>query len=39
VRELHAEIGELATSLAAVEELQSWVEERLAAAQEELSAA
>ena len=39
VRELRAEIGELARSLGAVEVLQAWVEERLAAAQEELSAA
>jgi hypothetical protein len=36
---LRAELRDLAASLAAVEELQSWVEERLAAAQEELSAA
>ncbi len=39
VRELRAEIGELARALAAVEELQAWVEERLAGAQEEPSAA
>jgi hypothetical protein len=37
-RALHAGIRELSTSLAALEELQAWVEERLAAAQEELSA-
>ena len=36
---LRAELRDLAASLAAVEELQAWVEERLAAAQEELSAA
>jgi hypothetical protein len=35
---LRAEIKELARSLAAVEELQAWVEERLVAAQEKLSA-
>jgi hypothetical protein len=39
VRALRAEIRELGVSLAAVEELQVWVEERLAAAQEELPAA
>jgi hypothetical protein len=39
VRELRAEIGELSSSLEAVGELQVWVEERLAVAQEELSAA
>jgi hypothetical protein len=39
VGELRAEIGELSTSLTALEELQAWVEERLAAAQEERSAA
>jgi hypothetical protein len=37
--ELRAEIGELSTSLTALEELETWVEERLAAAQEERSAA
>jgi hypothetical protein len=36
---LRAEIRELGVSLAAVEELQVWVEERLAAAQDELPAA
>ena len=36
---VRAEIRELSASLAALEELQTWVEERLAAAQEELSAA
>jgi hypothetical protein len=36
---VRAEIRELTASLAALEELQAWVEERLAAAQEELSAA
>jgi hypothetical protein len=36
---LRAELRDLAASFAAVEELQIWVEERLAAAQEELSAA
>jgi hypothetical protein len=36
---LRAEIGELSTSLNALEELQAWVEERLAAAQDERSAA
>jgi hypothetical protein len=36
---LRAELRDLACSLAAVEELQAWVEKRLAAAQEELSAA
>jgi hypothetical protein len=39
VGELRAEIGEPSTSLTALEELQTWVEERLAAAQEERSAA
>jgi hypothetical protein len=39
VRALRAEIRELGGSLAAVEELQVWVEERLAAAQEELPTA
>jgi hypothetical protein len=39
IGELRAEIGELSTSLTALEELQAWVEERLAAAQEERSAA
>jgi hypothetical protein len=38
-RVLRAELGELSASLAALEELQAWVEARLAAAQEELSAA
>ncbi len=38
-RELRTEIGELSTSMNALEELQAWVEERLAAAQEERSAA
>jgi hypothetical protein len=36
---LRSELRELSASLAAVEELQAWVEARLAAAQEELSAA
>jgi hypothetical protein len=36
---LRAEIGELSISLTALEELQAWVEEKLAAAQEERSAA
>ena len=36
---LRAEIRQLAASLAALEELQAWVEARLVAAQEELSAA
>jgi hypothetical protein len=36
---VRTEIRELSASLAALEELQAWVEERLAAAQEELSAA
>ena len=36
---LRSELRELAASLAALEELQAWVEARLAAAQEELSAA
>jgi hypothetical protein len=36
---LRAEMRQLAASLAALEELQAWVEARLAAAQEELSAA
>ena len=36
---LRSELRERAASLAAVEELQAWVEARLAAAQEELSAA
>src|SRR5918911_5653338 len=34
---LRAEMRELAASLTALEELQAWVEARLAAAQEELS--
>jgi hypothetical protein len=38
-RELHGDLRELSASLAAVEELQAWVEARLAAAQEELPAA
>lgn len=37
--ELRTEIVELSTSLSALEELQAWVEEQLAAAQEERSAA
>jgi hypothetical protein len=36
---LRSELRELSASLAAVEELQAWVEARLVAAQEELSAA
>ena len=36
---LRSELRELSASLAALEELQAWVETRLAAAQEELSAA
>jgi hypothetical protein len=39
VGDLSAEIGGLSTSLPALEELQAWVEGRLAAAQEERSAA
>jgi hypothetical protein len=38
-RGIRTELRELADSLAAVESLQAWVEERLAAAQEELPAA
>jgi hypothetical protein len=38
-RAVRSELRELAASLAALEELQAWVEARLAAAQEELSAA
>jgi hypothetical protein len=38
-RAIRAELRELAASLSAVECLQAWVEERLAAAQEELPAA
>jgi uncharacterized protein involved in type VI secretion and phage assembly len=38
-RELRDDVRELSASLAAVEELQAWVEARLAAVQEELSAA
>jgi hypothetical protein len=38
-RAIRTELHELAASLAAVESLQAWVEERLAAAQEELPAA
>jgi hypothetical protein len=36
---LRSELRELSASLAAMEELQAWVEARLAAAQDELSAA
>jgi uncharacterized protein involved in type VI secretion and phage assembly len=38
-REIRGDLRELSTSLAAVEELQAWVEARLAVVQEELPAA
>jgi hypothetical protein len=38
-REIRGDLRELSASLAAVEDLQAWVETRLAAAQEELPAA
>jgi alkylation response protein AidB-like acyl-CoA dehydrogenase len=38
-REIRGELRDLSASLAAVEELQAWVEGRLVAAQEELPAA
>jgi hypothetical protein len=38
-RELRGDLRSLAASLAALEELQAWVEARLAAVQEELPAA
>jgi hypothetical protein len=38
-REIRSDLREISASLVAVEELQAWVEARLAAAQEELPAA